>query len=112
MNVGDESTRTQITTTPGNDLQPDWSAGAGIVFTTDDGDGLDIATVAPGGGDVTFLTTTSDNDQEPAWSPDGGQILFRSARGGIAELYVMNSDGSEQRPLFTLDGTEITPAWR
>lgn len=54
----------------------------------------------------------------PAFSQDGRQIAFRSNRDGHWQLYVMNSDGSNQRNLskseaddnwfwWSLDGTQI-----
>src|ERR1035437_2995833 len=44
-------------------------------------------------GQPIFLTSGSSN-VEPAWSPDGRYIAFISYRGGSAEIYLMNSDGS------------------
>ena len=43
----------------------------------------------------------SANNTAPAWSPDGSQIAFLSDRSGQWDIWVMNADGSEQRPLFT-----------
>lgn len=71
-------------------------------------------------GDVTRLT----NDHasiEPSFSPDGEQIVFTSGREGEhaeccgfsdQEIYVMDSDGSEQRRLMP-DGDHFDsdPAW-
>lgn len=54
------------------------------------------------GSNVKQLTTGSTNAQ-PMWAPDGRRILFSSNRasknGNEFELYVMNSDGSDQRML-------------
>lgn len=64
-------------------------------------------------GEVTPLTAADKASLEPAWSPDGRRIAFVSqpekttglASGLIPELtrdrrlWVMNSDGSDQRPL-------------
>jgi Tol biopolymer transport system component len=36
----------------------------------------------------------------PAWSPDGSQIAFLTDRTGHWEIWVMNADGSNQRPMF------------
>jgi TolB protein len=44
------------------------------------------------------------SDGAPAWSPDGRKILFVSNRGGNAEVYVMNADGSGLRKLTQLKG--------
>jgi Tol biopolymer transport system component len=41
------------------------------------------------------------NNVAPAWSPDGSQIAFLTDRTGRWEIWVMNADGSQQRPMFT-----------
>ena len=40
------------------------------------------------------------NNAAPAWSPDGSRIAFLTDRNGAWEIWVMNADGSQQRPLF------------
>jgi Tol biopolymer transport system component len=40
------------------------------------------------------------NNAAAAWSPDGSQIAFISDRNGLWEIWVMNTDGSNQHPLF------------
>ncbi len=42
----------------------------------------------------------SYNNAAPTWSPDGRQIAFLTDRTGQWEIWVMNADGSNQRPLF------------
>jgi uncharacterized protein YgiM (DUF1202 family) len=41
------------------------------------------------------------NNVAPAWSPDAAQIAFLTDRSGRWEIWVMNADGSNQRPLFS-----------
>ena len=43
------------------------------------------------------------NNAAPAWSPDGSQIAFVTDRTGQWEIWVMNADGTNQRPLLSPD---------
>jgi Tol biopolymer transport system component len=40
------------------------------------------------------------NNAAPVWSPDGSQIAFVTDRSGKWEIWIMNADGSAQRPMF------------
>jgi hypothetical protein len=53
------------------------------------------------------------NNAAPVWSPDGSQIAFMTDRTGKWELWLMNADGSNQRPMFSngaLDALTFTYA--
>jgi dipeptidyl aminopeptidase/acylaminoacyl peptidase len=41
------------------------------------------------------------NNAAATWSPDGTQIAFLSDRSGRWDIWVMNADGSNQRPMFS-----------
>jgi TolB protein len=48
----------------------------------------------------------------PAWSPDGALIAFASVRNNaLADIYVMNADGSELRQLTDDAASDTQPAW-
>ena len=88
-------------------------------------DEFDIYTIRPDGTDLRRLTDAEGNDAHSLWSPDGNYILFSSSRFGYkdesplvlnqpqpyAELFIMNADGSNQRPLTDNQYEEGTPAW-
>ena len=114
------------------DTLPLWSPkGDVIMFTRYAGDErfpydeFDIYTIRPDGTDVKRLTDAEGNDAHSSWSPDGNYILWSSSRFGFkdeaplvinqpqpyAELFIMNADGSNQRPLTDNQYEEGTPAW-
>ena len=76
-----------------------------IVFqSTQGGDGFanDVYVMDAEGKHQTRLTDNPADDASPMWSPTGDQIAFLSNRGGNGyEIYLMNADGSNQRPLRT-----------
>ncbi len=120
----DDGSVTKLTT--GSDNFPAWSPNGDLIaFTRFSEDDYDIYTIRPDGTGLKRLTTTPGNDAHEIWSPDGKQILFSSARLGFkdeaplsddvpqpyAELFVMNADGSGQRPLTDNQWEDGTPAW-
>lgn len=70
---------------------------------------VDIYTRALAGGPETRLTTGKGHDDGPDFSPDGARIYWNSDRGGHAQIWMMQADGSDQRPLFTDDRVNWFP---
>jgi Tol biopolymer transport system component len=125
LSLADGSIRA-LTTEPDN--FPAWSpTGSVIEFTRAIDGAYDIFSIRPDGADLRRLTTAAGNDAHGVWSPDGKHIVFSSARLGFkdesplydppefqpyGELFIMNVDGSEQRPLTDNKDEEGTPAWQ
>ncbi len=102
-----------------------------ISFTTDEGTWMSVDLAPDGtwlvfdllghvyrmpasGGEATALTQTSGIaiNTHPRISPDGSLIAFISDRRGQNNLWVMNADGSNPRPIFTENYVRaVTPAW-
>lgn len=60
---------------------------------------------------ITQLTFETSYEGEPAWSQDGSKIAFVSDRDGNYEIYVMDSNGSNQERLTYNIYSDRTPAW-
>src|SRR4051812_4758203 len=107
-----------------------------LKFTTDEGTWLsldvspdgrtivfellgDIYTLPIDGGKATRVTSGQMFDAQPHYSPDGKSIVFVSDRSQADNLWIMNADGSNPRPLtrendqrfqsptFTTDGKYV-----
>lgn len=98
---------TGILLRPGS-LHPVWSPdGRRIAFIMRIGLAeQSIQVVNPDGSGQTRLAT----GYAPAWSPDGRRIAFVVARVGIAQIYIMNADGSQLHRL-TPGLVNLVPTW-
>lgn len=91
---------------------PDWSPrGDLIAFTArDERNVFDIFTVNAQTKEIRRLTQDQGNNEEPSFSPDGNHLVFISTREGKSQLWIMGSDGSNQRRI-TEGGGYLTPQW-
>jgi Tol biopolymer transport system component len=87
--------------------------GERIAFTRDIGGYAQIFVMDARGRHVRMLTHGRANSGLPAWSPDGRRIAFATDRNSPEdgdEIYVMEADGSGQRPV-TRNLHSIDDAW-
>lgn len=124
LNLDDGTIR--VLTTERDDV-PAWSPnGDRIAFTRAVDGSFDIFSIKPDGTDLKRLTDAPGHDAHCSWSPDGKHLLFSSARSGFkdelalyydwstqsyTELFVMDADGGNQRPLTDNKWEDGTAVW-
>lgn len=57
------------------------------------------------------LTEDLSHHEAPSWSPDGNQIIFAKRDGQKNQIYGIMKNGSFQRRIFTLPGSQNYPQW-
>src|SRR5262245_45394088 len=59
-----------------------------------------------------MVFSSSSAEDHPAYSPNGRQIAFTSCRAVSWEIWVVNNDGSNPKPLIPFAGPgSISPRW-
>ena len=121
----DGSNPRRLTNHPGDDFGPTWSPdGRHIAFSREHHDATnnnyntDIFVMGSDGSNPRRLTNVPERDRGPGWSPDGRHIAFTSqrgvfhgVRGSFPEIYVMGSDGSNQRRLINPQRQSLGSQW-
>ncbi len=93
------------------DLSPDKSRFALVMYHGDGYEYSEIYTLNVDGTGLTRLTDNDDWDLYPNWSPDGSEILFLSWRDTTLDIYLMDSDGGNQRLLYDSGGHDSDIDW-
>jgi Tol biopolymer transport system component len=103
----DGSGQINLTKNPAGDELPDWSPdGAKIVFASDPGG---IRVMNADGSNPTLLE--AGPNAFPKWSPDGEKIAFWSNKDGNAEVYVMDTNGSNVINLTNNPADDVVFGW-
>jgi len=98
----------------GTNSSPSWSPdGSQVMFMSSMLGNPELFLSDASGGRPKRLTFSNGANTSPSWNPKTGQqVAFVSDRGGIPQLYTMNSDGSSQSKVNLPDmGYVIDPAW-
>jgi TolB protein len=108
-----DGTGTRRLTTDGHCDSAAWSPdGTTVVYVKGKrGNKFDIYSIEVLTGIERRLTWNQGNSENPTWSPDGRHIIFISTRRGKSELFVMDWDGDNQRPIYNGKGESFTPHW-
>ena len=93
--------------------EPNWSPTENLIVYSSLRNGVyQIFTLNPFKNDSTKQVTQDLNNHEsPNWSPDGNQIIFAKRDGKKNQIYGIMKNGSFQRRLFTIPGSQAYPQW-
>ena len=82
--------------------------GQWIIFATDRSGNGDIYKMRIDGTSETPVITGASNDYGPSWTPDG-RILFQRGADGFRDIWIADSNGSNQQLVFGSPGDDIGP---
>ena len=112
--AGDE----QLTDDKHRYIHPNWSADSSkVIYCSDD----DLKPPQKNASDIFSIDVktrkaetliTGGTNTYPSWSPDGKKIVFRRMIGAMnSEVFIANSDGSDQRNLSAHPAFDGWPSW-
>jgi Lysyl oxidase/WD40-like Beta Propeller Repeat len=107
---------TQITSTPADDAQPDWSPDRRRIAFVRQEPGRRSASlyiVRRDGGGLRQLTRGEQVVAMPAWAPDGERIAFAASplAGGSFDIWVIHLATGRLRRITKTPSEEVLPAW-
>jgi Tol biopolymer transport system component len=72
----------------------------------------DVAVIDIGTKTLRRLTSEAANGMNPTWAPDGQRLAFVTTRNRRAEIFSMNADGTDAKPVVSMpDGSAIDARW-
>lgn len=103
----------RITFEGSENAEPHWSpTGNSIVYSSLRDGVYQLFTTNPLTDDLPKqLTKDMSHHESPCWSPDGNQVIFAKRDGKRTQIYGILKNGSYQRRLFTLSGSQTYPQW-
>ena len=109
----DGSHQRPLTNNDRTDFDPAWSADGSKLAYSSSGADADVWVInADGTGEHDVSNDPDGPDIQPAWSSDGSMIAFiKQNFGGTSALWVMDADGSNQKPLTDAETINIHPNW-
>jgi Tol biopolymer transport system component len=108
----DGSGQAQLTSTPGSNQLPAWSANGSLIAFSSTRDGnQEIYLMNGDGTGQRRVTNAGASDWSPAWSPKGDRLVFASDRNLFVELFSVTVNGGGLVQL-TLGGAASQPDWR
>ena len=66
---------------------------------------------ADGSGLVRLTNDGTEKGARVAWSPDGTKIAFHAYRDSTADIFIVNTDGTNPRALTTHPANDRFPIW-
>ena len=106
---GEKPTPRQVTSRTGKYWGVQWTPDGRLVYSSDSSGNWDIWTRGTSTDDERQLTTNQSANVLPSVSPDGKYVLFTSNRSGQINIWRMNIDGANPRPL-TGGNYDYTPS--
>ena len=93
--------------------EPNWSPTEDLIVYSSLRDGIyQLFTLNPfNNTSPVQLTDDLSYHESPCWSPDGNQIIFAKRDGQKNQIYGIMKNGTFQRRLFTLPGSQNYPQW-